>query len=376
MAASKKNGFLFGRQHYFSYLCAIIAKTMNKRIMTLALALGMSTGLALAQGQHAGNGEKKACCQQKGKAIVENILTRTSVRKFEARKVEPGKVDTLLRAAMAAPTAVNKQPWHFVVVDDPQVLSALADEGGRGDMLRNAPLAIVVCGDMGKALNGKAQEYWIQDCSAATENLLLAAHAMGLGAVWTGQWPMDNRYTRVQRTLGMPESIVPLCIVIVGYPAENPTPKDKWKPENVSYNKYQGAVSEAPDFKLNDLQGQPLSLSSLRGRYVVLDFWGSWCIWCIRGIPKMKEYYEKYNGKFEILGIDCNDPEDKWRAAVKEHALPWLHVYNPKESTLLADYGIQGFPTKIILSPEGQVAKTFLGEDPAFYDYLDELFGK
>ena len=80
----------------------------------------------------------------------------------------------------------------------------------------------------------------------------------------------------------------------------------------------------APDFTLNDLNGQPLSLSSLRGKYVVLDFWGSWCGWCIKGIPDMKKYYEKYKGKLEILGIDCRDTEEKWKAAVEKHELPWL----------------------------------------------------
>ena len=131
----------------------------------------------------------------------------------------------------------------------------------------------------------------------------------------------------------------------------------------------------APDFTLNDLQGKPLSLSSLRGKYVILDFWGSWCGWCIKGFPQMKEYYKKYQGKFEILGIDCNDSEQKWQAAVKQHELPWLHVYNPRDSRVLADYGIQGFPTKIILSPEGKIVRTIVGEDPAFYTLLDQLFG-
>lgn len=132
----------------------------------------------------------------------------------------------------------------------------------------------------------------------------------------------------------------------------------------------------APTFTLNDINGKPLSLESLRGKYVVLDFWGSWCIWCIRGIPQMKEYYAKYNGKFEILGIDCNDPQEKWRAAVEKYELPWLHVYCPRESTLLKDYAIQGFPTKIIIDPEGKIHKTIIGEDPAFYQILDGLFAE
>jgi len=136
----------------------------------------------------------------------------------------------------------------------------------------------------------------------------------------------------------------------------------------------QSAAPEAPDFTLNDLNGQPLSLKSLRGKYVILDFWGSWCIWCIKGFPEMKNYYEKYKGKFEILGIDCNDTEAKWKAAVEKYELPWLHVYNPRNSNLLEAYGIQGFPTKIIVGPDGKIVNTVIGEDPAFYTLLDSLF--
>ena len=131
---------------------------------------------------------------------------------------------------------------------------------------------------------------------------------------------------------------------------------------------------EAPDFTLNDINGQPLKLSSLRGKYVILDFWGSWCVWCIKGMPKMKEYYQKYAGKFEILGIDCNDPEEKWKAAVAKYELPWLHVYNTDDSGVLEQYAIQGFPTKIIVGPDGKIVKTIIGEDPAFYTLLDKLF--
>ena len=140
--------------------------------------------------------------------------------------------------------------------------------------------------------------------------------------------------------------------------------------------KKQAEGVEAPAFTLNDLDGKPLALASLRGKYVILDFWGSWCIWCIKGFPKMKEYYAKYPGKFEILGVDCNDTEEKWKAAVKKHELPWLHVYCPEGATLLSDYGIMGFPTKIIIGPDGKIVKTIVGEDPSFYTLLDNLFGK
>ena len=140
--------------------------------------------------------------------------------------------------------------------------------------------------------------------------------------------------------------------------------------------KKQAEGVEAPAFTLNDLDGKPLALASLRGKYVILDFWGSWCVWCIKGFPKMKEYYAKYPGKFEILGVDCNDTEEKWKAAVKKHELPWLHVYCPEGATLLSDYGIMGFPTKIIIGPDGKIVKTIVGEDPSFYTLLDSLFSK
>lgn len=214
---------------------------MKKQMTTLALTLLMGAGAAQAQDccKQEAAAETKTCCQQN--AAIETIMTRTSVRKFKQQPVEAEKVETLLRAAMAAPTAANKQPWHFVVVNDKQAKDELAGQGRRGDMLRNAPLAIVVCGDLTKAMEGKGQQYWIQDTSAATENLLLAAHALSLGAVWTGAYPMDERYQNIQKVLGMPETIVPLGVMIIGYPDEQPTPKDKWKPENVSYNKYGAA---------------------------------------------------------------------------------------------------------------------------------------
>ena len=150
----------------------------------------------------------------------------------------------------------------------------------------------------------------------------------------------------------------------------------KAEAEEKAAAKKQAAGIEAPLFTLNDINGNPLSLSSLRDNYVVLDFWGSWCVWCIKGFPKMKEYYAKYPGKFEILGVDCNDTEDKWKAAVKKNELPWLHVYCPKESSLLNDYGVTAYPTKIIIGPDGKIVKTIVGEDPSFYTLLDELFGK
>lgn len=142
--------------------------------------------------------------------------------------------------------------------------------------------------------------------------------------------------------------------------------------------KKQAAGTVAPDFTLNDLNGKPLKLSNFKGKYVLLDFWGTWCVWCVRGIPKMKEYYNKYKGKFEILSIDCNETQDKWKAGVKKYELPWKHVYQPRTGAVntLDLYGITGFPTKILVGPDGKIVKTIIGEDPAFYTFLDEKFGK
>lgn len=131
----------------------------------------------------------------------------------------------------------------------------------------------------------------------------------------------------------------------------------------------------APDFTLNDLEGKPLSLSSLKGKYVVLDFWGSWCGWCIKGIPHMKEYYKKYNGKLEILGIACGDTEKEWKDAVKEHSIPWLNVINDEEGgkDVSSAYAVTGYPTKVVVDPQGNIAKIIVGESPEFYEYLDKI---
>jgi glutathione peroxidase-family protein len=179
----------------------------------------------------------EAAIQQEVNPVLSNIMTRTSIRQYTNEPVSKADIETMLRAGMAAPTAVNRQPWHFVAVTDKAKLAELA---GRRGMIKQAGVAIVVCGNMDKAMQGPAQAFWIQDCSAATENILLAAHALGLGAVWTGCYPMDDRVAEVSKALKLPETIVPLCVIAIGHPAEQPAPKDKWKPENVSYNEFGG----------------------------------------------------------------------------------------------------------------------------------------
>ena len=175
-------------------------------------------------------------------AAINNIMTRTSIRQYTDEPVSKADIETMLRAGMAAPTAVNRQPWHFVVINSKEKLAELAGDNPRGGMLKKAPLAIVVCGNMDKALSGQGRGFWVQDCSAATENILLAANAIGLGAVWTGLYPDENRAGVVAKVLKLPETYIPLCTIVIGHPAEQPTPKDKWKPENISYNEFVGRL--------------------------------------------------------------------------------------------------------------------------------------
>ena len=177
-------------------------------------------------------------------AVLDNIATRTSVRSYLDKPVDAAVIEQLLRAGMAAPSAVNRQPWHFVVVTDKAQLKELAKANPYAGMAAKAPLAIVVCGDLKKALSGEAREFWVQDCSAATENILLAANALGLGAVWTGTYPDQNRCKDVSAILKLPETLIPLNTIVIGYPAGENKPKDKWKPENISYNTYGGKQPE------------------------------------------------------------------------------------------------------------------------------------
>jgi nitroreductase len=175
------------------------------------------------------------CASSDSAAVINNIITRTSIRAYDARPVEDAKIETILRAGMAAPTAVNLQPWKFVVIKDKQTLKAISENFRSMKMAENAALAIVVCGDMELTLKEDAKDFWVQDVSAATENMLLAAHGLGLGAVWCGIYPVQERVKALSELLNLPENIIPLNVVPIGYPAETPEPKDKWKPENVHY---------------------------------------------------------------------------------------------------------------------------------------------
>lgn len=179
------------------------------------------------------------------KSTIDDIMTRTSVRAYSDRAVGEQTVDTLLRAAMAAPTAGNKQPWRFVVVDDKATLQAISEDLNTMTMAKDAQLAVIMCGVPAETFPGEGQGYWVQDVSAATENLLLAAHAMGLGAVWCGIYPISERVAQFSKMLHLPSDIVPMACVCIGYPAGETTPKDKWKPEYIRYNTWNDVSSGA-----------------------------------------------------------------------------------------------------------------------------------
>lgn len=119
-----------------------------------------------------------------------------------------------------------------------------------------------------------------------------------------------------------------------------------------------------------------MSLSDFKGKWVILDFWGSWCIWCIKGFPELKEAYEKYNDELVIIGVDCNETEEAWKAGVAKYELPWVNVYCPDGNPLVAEYGIQGFPTKAIIDPEGKIRNITTGHNPDFFTALSNLIGK
>lgn len=149
---------------------------------------------------------------------IQAILGRRSIRRFLQKPVEAEKIDCLLECACAAPSAANSRPWHFVVIDERAVLDALGEAHPYGKMLYQAPLAVVVCGQPEKS--DFARLYWEEDCSAAMENLQIAAHALGLGSVWLGVRHTPEREQAVRHILGIPQGITVLGIAAIGYPDE------------------------------------------------------------------------------------------------------------------------------------------------------------
>ncbi|MCD7898612.1 MAG: nitroreductase family protein [Bacteroides sp.] len=170
--------------------------------------------------------------QSSDNPVMDNILSRKSVRKYQDKSIEPEKMDLLMRAGMAAPSGRDVRPWEFVIVNERARLDTMAASLPYAKMLTHAPCAIIVCGDSARSF------YWYLDCSAAAQNILLAAESIGLGAVWTAAYPYEDRMKVVSETLELPAHILPLCVIPVGYPDGEYQPKDKSDRSKIHYNKY------------------------------------------------------------------------------------------------------------------------------------------
>ena len=163
---------------------------------------------------------------------IENILTRRSIRSYTDQDVEPEKIEAILEAGMAAPSGKNGQPWDFIVLTRREILDEMAERLPYAKMLREARVAIAVCADRTKS------PYWYVDCSAAAENILLAAHALGLAAVWTATYPYRDRMDVVKELCGLPGSYDSLCVIPVGYPAREARPKDNFDAGKIHHEVY------------------------------------------------------------------------------------------------------------------------------------------
>ena len=209
---------------------------MNKyKIVSIVLAVSLLGALARLVYETKNNEPVEV--ESTATVVYQNILSRKSVRSFTDEKISRAQLDTLLHAAMAAPTGRDMRPWKFIVVDDRAAMDSLSEKLPYAKMLTSAQAAILVCGDLRvQDKEGHASVNWQFDCSAATENLLLMAEAMGLGAVWTGVHPYPERIQAVKSAFNLPDHIIPLNLIPIGYPKGNPRPKQKYDEHNVHYN--------------------------------------------------------------------------------------------------------------------------------------------
>lgn len=163
---------------------------------------------------------------------IDNIFARKSVREYLDKGVEKEKIDLMLRAGMAAPSARDLRPWEFIVINDRATLDSMAAALPYAKMLTQVRYAMVVCGDSARS------SLWYLDCSAAAQNILLAAESLGLGAVWTAAYPYEDRMQVVRKFTALPDSVLPLCVIPFGYPATSQQPKQKFDKEKIHYNKF------------------------------------------------------------------------------------------------------------------------------------------
>jgi nitroreductase len=167
--------------------------------------------------------------------LLKTIQTRRSIRSFQDKPVADELLTEIIQAAMLAPSAGNQQPWHFLVVNDRNTLNKVPEFHPYCKMIAEAPVAIVICGEP-EGLKWPA--FWVQDCSAATQNLLLAARALGLGTVWAGVYPEETRMSGARKLFNIPEDIIPFAIVPIGWPDVDFKPMDRFRPERIHQNSW------------------------------------------------------------------------------------------------------------------------------------------
>lgn len=170
--------------------------------------------------------------------LLEAIHTRRSIRKYEPGEISEKDLKIMLSAAMTAPSAGNARPWEFIVVTDREILDRVPEYSRYAPMARQAPLGVLVCGNLSRE---KYEGYWVQDCSAAMQNLLLVAHGLGYGAVWTGIHPMADRIAPFKEHFGLPEGVEPLGLALIGRPAQSARYENRYDPEQVHQNRWGGS---------------------------------------------------------------------------------------------------------------------------------------
>lgn len=167
------------------------------------------------------------------KTLIDLILTRRSIRKFKAIRVERDTIQSVIKAAMYAPSAANRQPWHFIVIDEKSIMVDIMAFHSNSRMLGTASHAILICGDENLQHDNN---YWKADCGAATQNMLLAAHSLGLGACWIGIFPREYRMNSISALMKLPDHIKPFALVAIGYPDEKKNTPERFKAERVFHN--------------------------------------------------------------------------------------------------------------------------------------------
>lgn len=167
--------------------------------------------------------------------ILNIIHTRRSIRRFRDKPISENLITKILEAAMTAPSAHNQQPWHFIVIDDPELKNKIPEFHQYAQMTKDAPIGILVCGNTEKFVD---ENFWIQDCAAATENLLLAVHGLDLGAVWTGVYPKETIMNGFIELLNLPPNIIPFAFIPIGYTSLQSNYENRYNENNISHNKW------------------------------------------------------------------------------------------------------------------------------------------